>query len=493
MSYNKHLKLHKILIFIFILILSVTMIPIKVFANDTLPSVSAPACILMDLNSGKILYSKNANDKMYPASTTKVMTAILTLEKCKLTDTAVVSHNAIFSVPNGYSIASLQEGEVLTIEQLLNVLLIPSANDAAFVLAEHIAGSVDEFANMMNQKAIEIGCKNTHFVNPNGIHNENHYSTAYDLAIIGQYAMKFDVFRKIVATTSYQLPIASKYDKSNSDGNYIIEGNIASTTNEYDKADRFFNTTNELLKKNFSSSSTNYYYQYATGAKTGYTEAAKNCIIATAKKDNMELVAVVLHDEKTEDGINQRPIDCKKLFEYGFNNYSNQKIATLGDVEKTIFINNATSDTKRLDLTLDKDIYALNPNNYDSSKIVSNIIINDDIKAPITEGQILGTITFTSDNSTYQANLLASHAVLEYDFVKTGLELVLVIIILLILFLLKRRKKKNKSNGKNNSKSSKFNINKKSKKGFGKSKQHRNRSNYNYFSDGFYPKFNPQK
>ena len=247
--------------------------------NSNIPSTYSPSCILMDQNSGKILYSKNANTKMYPASTTKIMTAILTLENCNLDEVATASHNAVYSIPYSYSVATIQEGEELTIEQLLNVLLIPSANDAAVVLAEHIAGSVEAFADMMNNKAVEIGCKNTHFVNPNGIHNEDHYSTAYDLALMGQYAMKFDVFKSIVSKTYYALPATAKYDKD----------------------DRKFNTTNDLIKKNYSSSPRNYYYEYATGAKTGYTDAAKSCIVATATKNDVSLIAVVLHDSTTDD------------------------------------------------------------------------------------------------------------------------------------------------------------------------------------------------
>ena len=168
----------------------------------------------MDQNSGKILYSKNANTKMYPASTTKIMTAILTLENCNLDDVATASHNAVYSIPYSYSVATIQEGEELTIEQLLNVLLIPSANDAAIVLAEHISGSVEEFAKLMNKKAEELGCKNTHFVNPNGIHNKNHTSTAYDLALMGQYAMKNETIRKIVSTKQFTLPTTNKYNKT---------------------------------------------------------------------------------------------------------------------------------------------------------------------------------------------------------------------------------------------------------------------------------------
>lgn len=196
---------------------------------STIPDTYSSACLLMEESTGKILYSKNANSIMYPASTTKIMTAILTLENCKLSDTAVVSHNAVFSIPSGYSTASLVEGEVLTIEQLLNVLLIPSANDAAVVLAEHIAGSVEAFSDMMNSKAVELGCLNTHFVNPNGIHNENHYSTAYDLALIGKYAMKFPTFKEISSKTRYTLPITNAYSKEDRSNNLKVFSLIVSS------------------------------------------------------------------------------------------------------------------------------------------------------------------------------------------------------------------------------------------------------------------------
>ena len=189
-------RLHKFY-FLVLLFVTISLIPIRINAIENI-NTYCEACILMNADNGKILYSKNADEKMYPASTTKVMTAILALENCNLTDIVTVSHDAIFNVPYGYSIANLQEGEEISINALLHVLLIPSANDAAFVLAEHIAGSVDAFSDMMNEKAKEIGCKNTHFVNPNGIHSEDHYSIAYDLALIGQYAMRDEVFRKIV-------------------------------------------------------------------------------------------------------------------------------------------------------------------------------------------------------------------------------------------------------------------------------------------------------
>ena len=388
----------------------------------TIPDTYSSACLLMEEITGKILYSKNANSIMYPASTTKIMTAILTLENCNLSDTAVVSHNAVFSIPSGYSTASLVEGEVLTIEQLLNVLLIPSANDAAVVLAEHIAGSVEAFSDMMNSKAVELGCLNTHFVNPNGIHNENHYSTAYDLALIGKYAMQFPTFKEISSKTRYTLPI----------------------TNAYSKEDRIFNTTNDLIKPNYSSSPTNYYYKYATGGKTGYTDPAGQCIVATATKDNVSLIAVTLHGDFTEDNLSQRALDCKALFEYGFNNFSMVSISQKGDVASNMKVPNATKDSSSLDLLYSDDIYAFVPNGFDTSSVTPNIKLSSTF-APIAQDTILGTISYDIDGSNYSCNLLASHEVYKNQFTKTAMELALLLIFLILLSKFLKRKKRRKN------------------------------------------------
>ena len=389
---------------------------------STIPDTYSSACLLMEESTGKILYSKNANSIMYPASTTKIMTAILTLENCKLSDTAVVSHNAVFSIPSGYSTASLVEGEVLTIERLLNVLLIPSANDAAVVLAEHIAGSVEAFSDMMNSKAVELGCLNTHFVNPNGIHNENHYSTAYDLALIGKYAMQFPTFKEISSKTRYTLPI----------------------TNAYSKEDRIFNTTNDLIKPNYSSSPTNYYYKYATGGKTGYTDPAGQCIVATATKDNISLIAVTLHGDFTEDNLSQRALDCKALFEYGFNNFSMVSIAQKGDVASNMKVPNATKDSSSLDLLYSDDIYAFVPNGFDTSSVTPNIKLSSTF-APIAQDTVLGTISYDIDGSNYSCNLLASHEVYKNQFAKTAMELALLLIFLILLSKVLKRKKRRKN------------------------------------------------
>ena len=360
----------KIKIF-FLLIINLLIVE-NIFINTSFASESknltvySPSCILMETSTGEILYEKNAYEIRYPASTTKIMTAILALEHCELTDIATVSHDAIFSVPASYAHASLKEGEELTIEQLLNVLLIPSANDAANVIAEHISGSVSEFANLMNQKALEIGCKNTHYVNPNGIHNDEHTSTAYDLALMGRYAMKNSTFRNIVKTTQYTLP----------------------ATNKYEKADRIFNTSNDLLRFNSSNSSDNYYYSYTTGVKTGYTSEAGSCIVASAKKDDLEVIAVILGGGRTSTGLSERNTDCITLFNYAFDNYGYQTICESGEIIKETSVFGASEETPNLLLKVSNDISVFSKDIIDLNSIKREITLNGTLIAPIALGNL---------------------------------------------------------------------------------------------------------
>lgn len=314
---------------------------------------------------GKILYEKNAYDKMYPASTTKIMTAILALENRELSSTANVSYNAVFSVPSGYTNANLQIDEILNYENLLNVLLIPSANDAANAIAEDIGGSIESFASMMNTKAIDIGCKNTHFVNPSGVHNEDHYTCAYDLALMGRYAMKNEIFRNIVSTSRYSLPASNKYDKN----------------------DRTFVTTNKLVN-----SKSNQFYEYATGIKTGYTDPAKNCIVASSKKDDLELICVVLGNEN-DNGDNNKFSDCINLFNFGFSNYSYKKLYEKDSVYKVVNPSNASSETKELNLIVENDVNVLIKNSDDSDALVPTVNL-DKLKAPISKGSVVGSISY---------------------------------------------------------------------------------------------------
>lgn len=257
--------------------------------------INAPCALLIEKETGDILYQRNANTKMFPASTVKMMTAILTLEHCNLNDITTVSQNAISLVPSGYSVAHLIPGENLTIEDVLYALLLPSGNDAANVLAEHIGGNIENFAIMMNQKSAEIGCLSTNFTNPSGIHDENMYTTASDLALIAQYAMNINEFREFVSTTTYTLP----------------------STNVYPNADRILENSNHLIHD-----TSPHYYQYATGIKTGYTNPAQNCLVASAMKDNVEFIAVILGSTANNFGNQAKFVDAQTLFEFGFTYYT---------------------------------------------------------------------------------------------------------------------------------------------------------------------------
>lgn len=421
------------LIYIVLLFTVLSSISSCCFATEPPPDTYSEACILMEASTGRVLYEKNSNQIMYPASTTKIMTAILTLEHCQLTDVATVSYEAIHSVPYGYSHASLQLGEQLTIEQLLHVLLIPSANDAANVLAEHIGGSVDSFASMMNAKATEIGCKNTHFVNPNGVHNEEHVSTAYDMALIGRYAMRNSTFRSIVSTTTYTLP----------------------TTNKYDKRDRVFNTTNELLKEDYRDRVDNYYYPYAIGIKTGYTDAAKSCIVAGAQKDGLEYIVTILGAGTTENGLQARPIDCKNLFEYAFNNFAISTVKEKDSVLKQVDVNGATKETKTLDVIIQDKIDILTDKTTVTTALIPTIDLPSDLQAPIAKNSVIGKITYTVDGVSYSSNLLAGNDVVKYevDWVKIIFRILFIILLMAFITLFfssPRNKYKKKKKSKRN-------------------------------------------
>lgn len=411
------MKKLKIIFFIFIFLMQFIIFISPSYADSDNLKTYCPSCILIEANTGKILYEKNSNDVRFPASTTKIMTAILTVENCNLDDVATVSHNAVYSIPYDYTHASLKEGEELTIEQLLYALMIPSANDAAIVLAEHISGSVEEFAKLMNKRAEELGCKNTHFVNPNGIHSKDHTSTSYDLALMGKFAMQNSIIRKIVSTTQFTLP----------------------ATNKYSKTDRIFNNSNDLLN-----TYSRYYYEGTTGVKTGYTGEAGNCIIASAKKNNLEVILVVLGGESTNTGLSQRYLDCKTLFDYAFKNYSIKTLNEKNAVLKQITVRGATEDTQNLNVLIKDKIEIFSENSADLSSLEPEITLDENLMAPISANSAIGKITYNYDGQTYSSDLIAETQVLSSDFLPLLFRILLIFVVLYLLFLL-LKKPKNKS------------------------------------------------
>ena len=422
---------NKVLISCFIIILMIS--PINVYASnrvnleykpeqqqiiENVPQIGCKAAYVVNPETGKIFYEKNAHEKMYPASTTKILTALVVLENCKLTDTAIVSKTALDLVPSGYSNANLQVGEELTIETLLQALLIPSANEAANVLAEHVSGSVEDFAKLCNNRAKELGCETLNFVNPNGLHDENHYCSAYDLYLIAKECQQFDAFNEIVKTKSFKIPATSIHPAN----------------------DRVFTNTNSLILTN----STSYYYPYCTGIKTGHTTPAGECLVASSSRDNINLISVVLGGGTNSKGLNERFYDTKQLFEFVYNSYSYKEIAKEKNVIKTINVKKATKETSSLDAIIDTNISTIVPNNIDVSQISSKIDIKENIVAPIKQNEVLGYVTYEVDGLNYTEQLVASHDVLKKPYwIYNSLILgAILLIILIIAILLKKRKKK---------------------------------------------------
>lgn len=415
--------------YIYILLtLIILLIPTNIFAI----TVNSPKAILIDADTGRILYEKNAYDNAYPASTTKILTAILTLENCKMDETVKASYKAIMSVPIGGSIANIQVDEEISVENLLKCLLICSGNDAANVLAEHIGGSLDSFATMMNTRAKELGAQNTHFVNANGLHDENHYSCAYDLAIFAKYAMdNFPEFRELVSTIRFRLPASNKYSTD----------------------DRYFLNSNQLIVPNSSSSKKNYYYQYATGIKTGFTTPAKNCLVASAEKDNTSLICVILGAGQDETGVSYRYTDAKALFEYGFEQVVSNTIVEENTAIKSVEVKDAIKDKNTVELVTEKGLTTTIDRNDLYEKFEPIIEIDENITAPVSKGEVLGKATYHIYDKDYTINLIASNDVEKKAdvilgiFKVTGKTLIIFGILATLLFAVrvwnksKRRKK----------------------------------------------------
>lgn len=384
------------------------------------------SAILIDARTGNVLYEKNSNQKAYPASTTKVLTAYIALTQIGDTNTEIIpTKNAIMSVPVGSSLAYFSENEKLTLEQVLFGLLLPSGNDAANIIAEYVSGSSSNFAELMNVTAEKLGATNSHFVNPSGWHDNEHYTTAADLAKIAYNAMKIPKFKEIVSQTRYVMP----------------ETNVS-------KVKRTFINTNKLL------SSGEYYYEAATGVKTGYTSQAGNCLVASASKDGVELISVAMGGNTVPVGKSAVYLDTINLLNFGFENYHNNQLVAQSDLISTI--TPKKSGNKTLDLITDSPINVL-VENGDTPVFDKIISLNDKIVAPIKKGDVLGTLTYTENNEVVGiVNLVAKTDVEKehwfFVLLKVLLYLVISVIILGVLLRLfndirkiAKKRKKNKS------------------------------------------------
>lgn len=321
------------------------------------PSINSRQAVVMDRNSKSILYGKNENVKTKMASTTKIMTAMVVLQNTNLENTVEVSKKAALT---GGSRLGLKEGDKITVRDLLYGLLLRSGNDAAVALAEYVGGSIEGFAKLMNENTIELGLKNTHFVTPHGLDQEEHYTTAYELAIIADYALKNKTFAQIVNTKNCTIHI-----------------------NNYAKN---LNNTNELL------GNLNGVY----GVKTGFTNGAGRCLVTSIKRENLDVICVVLGADTKKD----RTKDSVKLIEYVFGNYKTINLTKdiEEDFEKWNQINKnriyiEKGKNNNLNLALEKKEYTYPIENNTEDKIKMEIQANLNLKAPVKKGTKIGELT----------------------------------------------------------------------------------------------------
>ena len=392
--------------------------------------------ILIDANYDEVLYEKNGYDKAYPASMTKVMTALLTLEAL---EAGTITQDTIVTVSDyaarkdfpDESTANLKGGEQMSVKDLLYCLMLPSANDAAKALAEHLGGSVDSFAQQMNQRAKQLGCQNTNFINPHGLHNDNHYTCAYDMALMFMAAMEHDLFLEIIATPSY----------------------TAAATNI--SKERFFFNTNGLISSLYYSG---HVYDKCIGGKTGSTDEAGRCLVSSAVDGDKQMVSVIMGsgpievDGKTRQG---QFTESTKLLEYGFNNF---RRVTISRPDKPVDKISVTL-SRDADEVMVKPVGSLTltlPNSIREDDIQSEITLyTDTVEAPVSEGQVLGSMRlYYEDREFGELDLVAVTAVERSELLykkmlflnfmdeygsRIAIGAVLVILLIVVLIFLLRR------------------------------------------------------
>jgi D-alanyl-D-alanine carboxypeptidase (penicillin-binding protein 5/6) len=318
--------------------------------STPLPKINAQGAVLMDAKTGQVIYEKNMHIRYAPASTTKIMTAILAIESGHLDDDVKVSMQAA-STPG--SSMHLYAGQILTLRELVTGLLLRSGNDAAVAIAEYLAGSIGNFAELMNQKADLIGAHNTHFVNPHGLTKPGHYSSAFDLAWIARYALTNPIFAEIVNTRETSIEWMDRSGRGQ---------------------DRNLRNTNKLL----------WMLEEADGVKTGTTNAAGPCLVSSATRGNHKLIAVVLHDHN-------RWHNSMQLLKYGFDNYELYEYASRGDVMGCVPVERG--------LEKSIDVYVASPaallvEAKDYANVKTEIDLPEKINAPVYQGQKIGEIVF---------------------------------------------------------------------------------------------------
>lgn len=359
-----------------------TLLPFAAALDD--PNIRAKSSILADPETGQVFYERAADERAFPASTTKIMTALLVLKYCELDETETCLEEDMDLEP-GSTLAGIKVGETLTIHDLLYCLLLPSGNEAANMLARHVAGSVDNFVWMMNQEAIVLGCTDTHFANPHGLHDENHYTTARDLYRIASEAMKDETFAEVVRTAIKTLQ----------------ETNM--------QKERQVLSTNQLILRRADP----WYYKDCKGIKTGTTTPAGACLVSAAEKNGGMLISVLLGCDKDDytGGVRPNFTETKRLFEWGFSNFASQ---TLMEPDKTIATVDValSTETDKLSVKTAEGLTAVVPIDLDVDDLTFTYDLPESVRAPISANEKIGSVIISYGNTVYgEIDLIALNSI----------------------------------------------------------------------------------
>lgn len=333
-------------------------------------SLSCDSAILMEISTGSILYKKNIHKQHYPASITKIMTTMLLLENSSLSDTVTFSNEAVYGIEPGSSTIYSDVGEKMSMEQCLYAIMLESANEVCLAAGEHVAGDVKSFVGMMNDKVAELGLKNTHFNNPNGLPDTKHYTTAYDMAVIARQAMQNATFRKIAGTKTYTC------EKTNTHKTKRVWRNHHQMLNGYDHP--------------------KYEYKYCIGGKTGFTQASQYTLVTFAEKNGMQLLSVIMRAGSPKLGEPNEYTDTTRLLNFGFGNYRKYNInEEKVDVNASLFNNyNNFFNTESSPVHLSNESAVVLPKGVKLSSAKQKITYNKN--ASIKDGEnIIGKVTYT--------------------------------------------------------------------------------------------------
>jgi len=355
-------------------------------------TLDARAGLLIEADTGEILYEKNARQENYPASLTKIMTALLVFEaidegKLSLSDSVTATESAFEGLASDGSTADIVPGETMTVEQLLNCMLIVSANETCNILGEYISGSVEAFVARMNERASELGCEHTHFANATGLHNSQHYTTAWDLYLITREAMKHEKFMEICNSKSYTVPATNMTEKP-----------------------RELHSTNFLIS---NWRTRGYVYRDAQGIKTGSTPEAGYCLISSAVRGSRHMISVVLGAERVtlEDGVTIQTrsfSETSRMFDWGFDHFVRRDVLSSADPVQEVPVA-LSSETNYVVAHAAEDISCLLPDNVEPEMLERTVTLtNETVDAPVAAGDVLGTLTLSYNDTVYaETQLLA--------------------------------------------------------------------------------------